>query len=84
LFFAITDNTNPGSTFVFSDTANSLWKVNSFENEILKQYKFSTNTSGTFYLWLMGTMRAPDGLGTGNYPKFTFSGFRIDSFKQYT
>jgi len=42
-----------------------------------------TPTSQTTYLWVGGTI-APLDSNFSKVAKFTFSGFRIDSFKQYT
>jgi len=42
-----------------------------------------TPTSETTYLWVGGTIEPMD-LNFSKVVKFTFSGFRIDSFKQYT
>jgi len=42
-----------------------------------------TPTSETTYLWVGGTIEPMDS-NLSKVAKFTFSGFRIDSFKQYT
>jgi len=42
-----------------------------------------TPTSTTTYLWVGGTIATMDS-NISQVAKFTFSGFRIDSFKQYT
>jgi len=42
-----------------------------------------TPTAATTYLWVGGTIEPVD-LNLTRVAKFTFSGFRIDSFKQYT
>jgi hypothetical protein len=79
----ITDTPNPwGINSVFW-VDNPLWCKGSAEsNNLVKQYRM-TPTAATTYLWVGGTIEPVD-LNFSKVAKFTFSGFRIDSFKQYT
>jgi hypothetical protein len=77
----ITPTTDPWYHDVFW-ADNPLWRASTESNNLVKQYRM-TPISETTYLWVGGTI-TPGDLLFSKVVKFTFSGFRIDSFKQYT
>lgn len=78
----VTPTTNPWNSMELLGQGNPLWRASAESNNLVKQYRI-TPTTTKIYLWVGGTI-APMDSNFSKVAKFTFSGFRIDSFKQYT